>query len=38
VSFTATNLNAGALYFWRVEVRDPNGGADVSEIRSFRTQ
>jgi hypothetical protein len=38
VSFTASGLQTGAVYFWRVEVHDPNGGADFSEIRSFRTQ
>jgi hypothetical protein len=37
VSF-ATNLNPNALYFWRVETHDPNGGASFSETRNFRTQ
>jgi hypothetical protein len=38
LSFTATGLNPGALYFWRVEAVDPNGGATFSATRSFRTQ
>jgi hypothetical protein len=38
VSFTATGLNPGGVYFWRIETHDPNGGASFSETRSFRTQ
>jgi hypothetical protein len=38
VSFNATALQPGAVYFWRVETHDPNGGAAFSETRSFRTQ
>jgi hypothetical protein len=38
VSYTATGLNPGALYFWKVEAHDPNGGAGMSDTRTFRTQ
>jgi hypothetical protein len=38
VSYTATGLNPGALYFWRIEAHDPNGGSGMSDTRTFRTQ
>lgn len=38
VSYTASGLSVGTLYYWRVQVSDPNGGTDFSETWSFRTQ
>lgn len=37
-SYTITNLTPSTTYYWKIEVKDPNGGKTIGQTWSFQTK